>query len=148
MVLRSIISEGRVCSSAATLIIPSCFAHNYTFAVCLDQVDAYWLLSFSVITHFERLVHLTVLSCWLPFNMNRNVISYLSDNRKQMMTKKKKKRTPNHRDAGSHRTNIITWSLCLVKYGKLQWNFYFTNLQKWQIHTGLRSQKTSAITND
>lgn len=146
MVLRSIISEGRVCSSAATLIIPSCFAHNYTFAVCLDQVDAYWLLSFSVITHFERLVHLTVLSCWLPFNMNRNVISYLSDNRKQMMTKKRKKKRPQITEMLA-RTGLIS-SICLVKYGKLQWNFYFTNLQKWQIRTGLRSQKTSATTND
>ena len=59
---------------------------------------------------------------------------------------KHNKTTPNHRDADSHGTNIITWPLCLVKYGRsFAVEFLLYKLRTWQIRTGLRSQTTSAI---
>ncbi len=57
---------------------------------------------------------------------------------------------PNHRDADSHGTNIITGPRCSVKYDRSFAGEFL--LYKWQtcaIRTGLRSQTTSAIiTND
>ena len=43
-------------------------------------------------------------------------------------------------------TNIITWPLCLAKYGrKFAVEILLYKLCTWQIHTGLRSQTSSAI---
>ncbi len=54
---------------------------------------------------------------------------------------------PNHRDADSHGTNILTGP---QKYGRsFAGEFLLYKLQTWAIRTGLRSQTTSIIiTND
>ena len=44
---------------------------------------------------------------------------------KQKKNLRKTKTTPNHRDADLHRTNIITWPRCLVKYGNHNTGLWF-----------------------
>lgn len=47
---------------------------------------------------------------------------------------------PNHRDANSHGTNIITGPRCSAKYGRsFAGEFLLYKLQTWLIRKGLRS---------
>lgn len=71
---------------------------------------------------------------------------HVSQRQKILHKKTKHKTTANHRDADSHRTNIILWPLCLLKYGRsFTREILLYKLRTRLSHTGLKSQTSSTI---